>query len=62
MFKKKPNDDSDSHVKYTKLGYPYIDVDKFFASDRGKKLDKRMEMVGEILRKKARSSDTKEKN
>ena len=56
MFKKKPNDDSDSHVKntkeikYTKQGHPYFDVDKFFASDRGKKLDKRMEMVGEILR------------
>ena len=62
MSEKKPNDDPNSHVKYTKytkFGYPYIDVDAFFASDKGKDLDKRMEMVGNILREKPKSSDSK---
>ena len=60
MFKKKPDDDSYSHVKYTKYGYPYIDVDEFFASDKGKELDKRMEIVGDILKNKSKSNETKE--
>lgn len=59
MSEKKPNDDPNSHVKYTKFGYPYIDVDAFFASSKGKDLDKRMEMVGNILREKSKSSDAK---
>ena len=62
MPKKKPNDDSYSHVKYTKYGYPYFDVDEFLASDEGKKLDKRMEMVGDILKIKSRLNETKENN
>lgn len=60
MSKKKPNDDSNSHVKYTKYGYPYIDVDEFFASERGKELDKRMKIVGDILKAKSKSNKTKE--
>ncbi len=58
MPKKKQNDNPDSHVKYTKFGYPYIDVDEFLASDKGKALDKRMEMVSDILKDKSRLSNT----
>ena len=48
MFKKKRKDNPGSYVKYTKFGYPYLEVDKFLASDRGKELDKRMEIVSDI--------------
>lgn len=61
MFKKKRKDNPESYVKYTKFGYPYLEVDKFLASDRGKELDKRMEIVSDILKEKSRLRVTKDR-
>ena len=61
MFKKKRKDNPESYVKYTKFGYPYLEVDKFLASERGKELDKRMEIVSDILKEKLRLRVTKDR-
>lgn len=50
MFKKKKIDDTLPHVKYTKYGFPYIDVDNFLKSEEGKELLERMKLISDPLR------------
>lgn len=54
-------DKPESYVKYTKSGYPYLEVEKFLASDKGKKLNERMETVSDILKEESVQRSTKER-
>ena len=57
MFEKKKKDNkTKTYIKYDNFGRPYLDIKRFLDSDEGKKLDKRMELVSEML-----LSKTKEK-
>ena len=52
-------DKPESYVKYTKSGYPYLEVEKFLASDKGKELNERMEMVSHSLKEESRQRSAK---
>lgn len=49
MFGKKKTENQNPHVKYTKLGEPYLDTENFYKSDLAKELEKRSKEIGIIL-------------
>ena len=49
VFWKKKSENPNPHVKYTKFGEPYLDIEKFYKSDLAKKLEKRSKEISEIL-------------
>ena len=49
VFWKKKSENPNPHVKYTKFGEPYLDIEKFYKSDLAKKLEKRRKEISEIL-------------
>ena len=45
MFKKNKIDDPPPYVKFTKYGFPYVDVDNYLKSEEGKKLIEQMKQI-----------------
>lgn len=45
MFKKNKIDDPPPYVKFTKYGFPYVDVDNYLKSEKGKKLIEQMKQI-----------------
>lgn len=50
MFWKKKAENPHPHIKYTKYGEPYLDAEKFYKSDLAKKLEKKREEIGKIVK------------
>lgn len=48
-MEQKKNENQHPHVKYTKLGEPYLDFEEFHKSGLDKKLEKRMEEIDKII-------------
>ena len=49
MFWKKKVENPHPHVKYTKFGEPYLDVEEFYNRGLDKKLEKRSREIDTIL-------------
>ena len=49
MFSNKKAENPHPHIKYTKFGEPYLDVEKFYNSDLAKKLEERSKEIDIIL-------------
>ena len=62
MFKKNKIDDPPPYVKFTKCGFPYVDVDILFNSEEGKKLNERMNIIRDLSINKSGSTNKKTKN
>ena len=60
MFWKKKAENPHPHVKYTKFGEPYLDVEEFYNSGLDKKLKKRSREI-EIFLKESESARLKKK-
>ena len=50
MFRKKKDENPHPHVKYTKFGEPYLDVEEFYNRGLDKKLEKRSREIDIILK------------
>ena len=62
VFGAKKAENQHPHVKHTKLGEPYLDVEEFYKSDLAKKLEKRREEIENILVGNASSHKKKSRN
>ena len=62
MFWKKKVENPHPHVKYTKFGEPFLDVEEFYKRGLHKKLEKKREQLGEIVENTLVHSNKKSKN
>ena len=62
MFKKNKIDDTPPYIKYTELGFPYVDVDLLFNSEDGRKLYERMKVIRDLSIYRSGSSSRKTDN
>ena len=62
IFRWKSKDDPYPHVKYTKHGVPYVDVDEILSGELGKELHEEMKLVRDLSNDTSDSSDKETTN